>query len=297
MLAGFLVVFLVSLVYAQDEASTAAPTPAAELDITLSTQGPPPDSVVEDQPFEWEIQVRWYGAASDLNPEIQKSPRFINLEVLKPSTTIRTGADGSRQYTEKVFRYVLRPQSEGEASIGPATIRYMSPGEEKESFLSTAANSYTASPAPFSFQLWLKQMWRQGWFRGLVFGIVILMAVGVTLRVRSRYKKAIPEAPVEESNPLEEAFEAARRRRIEGDRSRFIHAIKEAVLLSLSQRFPAIDSKELASFRGELGFDRQIVLDRFLENCEQLQFAPVSPSPDELDRVMEDARFLAEPES
>ncbi|MGC9328192.1 MAG: hypothetical protein ACP5I1_11200, partial [Candidatus Hinthialibacter sp.] len=171
---------------------------------------------------------------------------------------------------------------------------YTPPGEDQESFLSTTTISFTASPAPFSLSLWLSQMWRQGWFRGIVFGVVILAVIGVTLLLRGRYKKTIPEAPVEESNPLEELFEAARRRRVEGDRSRFVHTIKEAVLWSLSQRFPAIDSKELNAFRSELGLDQQIVLDRFLENCEHLQFAPVSPSPDELDRLTDDARFLTE---
>lgn len=238
--------------------------------------------------------MRWYGETGDVNPEIQAIPTFTGLQLVKPSTTLRTGAEGEKTYSEKIFRFRLRPQSEGQITIGAAAIQYKLPGAEKENYLSTTPTTYTVQPAPFSWSEWLAGVCKNAWFRGL--GSVLLLggAVCVTLLIKRRYKKVEPETVVEEINPVDEAFEEARRRRIEGDRSRFIRALKQAVQLAFAARFPDAASTDLSAYRDRLDMEARFIFDRFFETCEHIQFAPVSPSPDELDRISEDARRLTE---
>ncbi len=268
------------------------PTPS-NIDITVSTQGPDGNTLIAGRSFEWEIQTRWFGDTDSINPEIQKSPPFTGVEVQKQSTTLRTGVEGERRFVEKVFRYTLCPISEGEMTIGAATLRYSVSGNSQDKYLTTAPATFTVHPAPFSFLDWIAGLWQSEWFRIFVFSIIIIFVIGVTLWRWRRYTSSVPSEPVVEENPVEEAFQEAYRMQIEGDRSRFIRKLKQAVLLSLTRSFPEISSTELSDYRGCLTIELQMIFDRFVEQSEHIQFAPVSPSPDEMDRVKDDAKRLA----
>ncbi len=276
-----------------EENQTIAPDKEIDFEITIKTDGPIPAQTIINKVFEWKIIVRWYGANDSINPRIHKLPSFDNLKLISQATSMLTGSDQGRRYAEKIFIFKILPVSEGDASIGAATVRYAKSEEQNDNFLTTASSTLTIQPAPFSLQKWCSRQWSKTWFKVLILIVLITIIFCVTLALYRRRNKDIPQEIEEKENPADVALQAARRYRIEGDRSSYIKQLKNAVLYSFTERFPQIKSTDLMDFHDQIDIEQQIILDRFIENSEHLQFAPVSSSADQLDRVMQDARNLA----
>jgi hypothetical protein len=276
-----------------EETQTTAPDQQIDFEITIKTDGPIPPKTIIDQVFEWKIIVRWYDANDSINPQIQKLPSLNNLKLIMQATSMRAGSDQGRRYAEKIFIFTLKPISDGDAGIGAATVRYLKNEDQSEKYLTTTPSNLNILPAPFSLQKWYSRQWSKTWFKTLIIIVLITIIFCVTLIFYRRRNKEIPQEIEETENPVEEALQAARRYRIEGDRSRYIKQLKNTVLYSFTERFPEIQSTNLIDFRDQIDIGQQIILDRFIEDSEHLQFAPVSSSADQLDRVLQDARHLA----
>lgn len=289
---------LVPALHAADsEPSGATPAPAtASLEISLRTEGPIPETVHARTPFEWRIIVRWYNGGPGINPEIKKEPIFENLKILARSTTLRAGGEGGRLFHEKEFLYSLRPESEGEAVIGASAIAYRQPDSGpagQEAYLTAPPLVLTVPPAPFSWSETLRNAARNPYVQyGGAFLIVAAAGAGVTIWRWRRSKRIEPQSqPVAAQDPAFAALDEAERFRVEGDRGRYVRMLEKAVRLALQNRRPDIEGG-LSAFRGCLDEPEDTVLARFLDECEQIKFAPSVPSQDQMDRIMDEARRL-----
>lgn len=282
------------------DAEPSGTAPALEtppLEINFRTEGPVPEEVHARTPFTWRIIVRWYNGGPEINPEVKKEPIFENLKILGRSTTLRAGGEGGRLFNEKEFLYTLRPESEGEAVIGASAVSYTRPGPDgagEEAYLTVSSQVLAVLPEPFSWRVFLGNTARNPFAQAG--GIAILLAgICVTLWFwrRSRQVESLIQ-PDAAKDPALEAMEEAERFRVEGDRARYVRLLEKAVLLALKIRHPEIDGG-LAAFRGRLEEPEGAVLARFLDECEQIKFAPSVPSPDQLDRIRDEAWRLVSP--
>ncbi len=261
--------------------------------MTLRTEGPPTENRVMNHPFDWQIAVRWYSTAHAIDPNIQKSPSFEGLRLLSSSTTLRTGRDGNRNYSEKVFSFRLIADHEGIARIGSATIVYTEAGDELEAFLHSTPTSFTIAPEPFSWSKFIQKTATNSYFQLFVLLLIIVIVIGVTMIRLKRLKKAASENVEEERRPPgEEALNDARRLRMEGNTSDFMRMLEKAVRLTFDERFPNTGYSDLNQFRDRIEAELHPVLDRFTVSCEEIKYSPVSPAPDTLDRIWDDAQRL-----
>lgn len=287
---------LVPALHAADsEPSGATPAPAtASLEISLRTEGPIPETVHARTPFEWRIIVRWYNGGPGINPEIKKEPIFENLKILARSTILRAGGEGGRLFNEKEFLYSLRPESEGEAVIGASAVSYTRPAQDtagEEAYLTAPSLVLTVLPEPFSWRVFLGNAARNPLVQaGGVVGLLTVVCVTLWMWRRSRQVESTVQ-PEAVKDPALEALEAAERHRVEGDRGRYVRMLEKAVRLALQNRRPDIEGG-LSAFRGCLDEPEDTVLARFLDECEQIKFAPSVPSQDQMDRIMDEARRL-----
>jgi len=288
------VVFVSVNLFAQSQPSNDASSSENDnLEITVRTEGPFPEKVFAQSPFEWRIVIRWFGELQKVSPSLKKPPAFEGLEVLAPSTTIRTGNEEGRRYSEMIFSYRLMANAEGEASIGSAVVAYTIAGEDSEQTIPTASTSITAAPVPFQWAPFLKKAAKNKIFGGVLIGLIFLFFC-VTLIYRKRSRKSlILEETEEKADPVEETFEAARRYRIEGEISNCIRSLEQAVGIRFQVRFPAEKREHLTAYLHLLEPELQPVLKRFGERCEELKYAPSASSPEVMDRIWDDARRLA----
>jgi len=283
---------------APEETADSPPSGTPSLEITLRTEGPQAGEVHAGQTFLWRIIVRWYGGGPQINPEIKKEPIFENLTVLTRSTTLRTGSTDDRLFHEKEFLYTLRPNNEGDAIIGASAVAYTQPDSGsagQEAYLTAPPLVLTVSPAPFSWSEAVGNAARNpyGQFAGAF--LILAAGVGVTLWRWRRSKRTESQGlPAATTDPALEALDEADRFRLEGDRARYVRMLEKAVLLALKKRQPDIEGG-LSAFRGRLEEPERAVLARFLDECEQVKFAPSIPSPDQLDRIRDEAKRLVSP--
>ncbi|MEW6238210.1 MAG: BatD family protein [Candidatus Omnitrophota bacterium] len=265
----------------------------ANLEITVRTEGPFPEKVYAQSPFEWRIAIRWFGEMQKVSPSLKKPPAFDGLQVLAPSTTIRTGSEDGRRYSDMIFSYRLMANAEGEAHIGSAVVAYTIAGEETEQTIPTASTAITAAPVPFRWEPFLKKIVKNSYFWGIAIVLIFILAC-VTLIYRKRSRKSLVSQDAEEkTDPVEEMFEAARRRRIEGEIPNCIRTLEQAVWIRFQERFPAERREQLITYLDLVEQELQPVLKRFGERCEEMKYAPSAPSPDALDRIWDDAKRLA----
>ena len=283
---------------APEETADSPPSGTDSLEITLRTDGPQAEELHAGQSFPWRIIVRWYGGGPEINPEIKKEPIFENLTVITRSTTLRTGSADDRLFHEKEFLYTLRPENEGDAIIGASAVAYKQPvsgSEGQEAYLTAPPLVLTVVPAPFSWSEALGNAVRNPYVQFEVAFLLLAAGVGVTLWRWRRSKRIEPQGlPAETKDPALKALDEAERFRLEGDRARYVRMLEKAVVLALQKRQPEIEGG-LSAFRGRLEEPERTILARFLDECEQIKFAPSIPSPDQLDRIREEAKRLVSP--
>ena len=265
-----------------------------DFEIEVRTDGPWPQVVHAGEPFQWKIVVRWYGDLDAVAPEIQKLPEWQGVDLVSSSTVLKNGSESDRRYAEKAFVFTLKAPQPGEASIGTAAMRYRRSAQEESAFVNTPLQALTVLPAPFSFSRWLREWWGRIGLPVLAVALVGGLIVGVTFFRRHRIRKMSTVAASEvESDPVAEAFEKARRFRIEGEIQPFVQMLERAVQASLQKQQPEGDAFSAAEWKECAPPDQQVVFDRFVRFCEEAKYAPIPPSAEALDRVWEDARRLA----
>ncbi len=280
----------------QDKEDSNPPQAGEDVEISVRTEGPVPEIVHAGEPFTWSIVIRWYGGLEGIDPQFEKTPEFEGVKILTPSTTLRTGSENNRRYAEKIFSYNLMAESQGEAVLGSAAIRY-SPGEDKaDSYLTTSPTVVEIHPPLFSLSKFLGGLIRNPLFQGFVI-LLLIIGLSVTLILRNRSKKAMSnKTPVEEKKPCEEALENAHRFRVDGKTGDFVKMLEKAARLALSERFPEENPTHVEGYLDCLEGSQRNVLIRFLQNCEEVKYTPVHPSPDLLNRMEDDVKRLLKTE-
>ncbi len=293
LLVGVLSTTLFALAQPAEESDqTAADSPS--LEITVYTEGPIPKNVKAEIPFEWRIIVRWYGELNALVPEIQKQPSFEGASVLTSSTTLKNGVEENRRYAEKIYTYRLLAEQPGPMTVGSAAIRVQEESEsEEEAYLTTNRTTIDVQAAPFSLRRFSQKIWENRLIRILIVIFIIVVVTIVTLIWSIRFRRQVPQQPVEEvKSPSEEALESATRARIEGDMRKYVQSLEKAVRLSFEERYPDGNDVDLFSYKERIEPEFQPIFERFFRFCEETKFSPVTPSPDVLDQAWNDAKRL-----
>ncbi len=295
-ITGFAILFLclVFPIQAFSQSQASLPSASPELEITLKTEGPMPEHVVAQRPFEWRIIIRWHGDSTAIQPFIKKEPSFDQLEVIEPSTTLKTGHDDIGRYTEMRFNYKLMPEVEGEARIGSTAIAYQTGEDEDDlAYLTTPSTTINVGKAPFDWGEFFQGMVTSLFFWVTVIFLLIIIAVTIFIRRRSHSSQTQTDEDTT-ADPLDEMLEHAHRDRVEGDMSGYIRHLEQAVKYHLDQRFPQYHQAQLSGYIDEVDSELKPVLKRFLHTGEECKYAPDRPSPDVWDQLWNDTKRLTQ---
>lgn len=258
--------------------------------VTVTTELPDPDTIHAGDEFVWEIVVRW-NQGMEFSPEVLKHPQVTNLEQIKTSSAFRSGGDQDGMFSETVFRYTLKALEQGDASIGTVGIN----GEKEDGSivsLTTEPVTLVILPERFSVANFITSAWSQLWVKiTLISLIFIVLCVTCVLLFRTK-KQDVPNAEHNQADPVDEVMTQAKSKRIEGDYKAYFTKLEQAVRLRLNHAHPGVSSTNLRDFVDAVSPDRKVVFERFLHECEEAKYTPVSPSAEVLDRVWDDVNRI-----
>lgn len=278
------------IVYAQTELHDLAQNPS-EQPVKVFTVLDDEDGIHEGDEFSWDVVVRWNHDEVEIRPEVVNAPIVKNLELINTSTSFRSGSNADGIYSETVFHYVLRALEEGEASIGAVDVSCQKP-DETFFLLKTDRVKVTVLPERYSFLQFVVAAWSLIWVKiALTALIVTVICVTCFLALRTP-KGAEPAEDEDSSDPVEEALILAKTKRVEGDHKHYFIKLEEAVRLRLIEAHPGVSSTNLRDYGDAVSPDKKVVFDRFLQECEEAKYAPVSPSADVLDRAWDDVERI-----
>ena len=272
--------------------TVAAPSPE-NLEISVQTEGPIPVTVHKGKSFDWRIVIRWFGEVDSVVPELKNPPTFEGLHSLSSSTTIRTGVESNRRFVEKIFSYRLVGEREGEATIGSAAIEYRTEKPSDHPILSTNRQMITLLPEPFSLKKVIARWSTVGTAQVAAASALVLIGMSVTLHYWNRSRKTVLPVETEPTkSPCETALDTAYRFRVEGDIQEYIRTLEKAVRWSFEAQFPEAKPAALEGYRSQIATERLPIFERFIQFCEEAKYTPIAPSPDLLNRAMEDVKNL-----
>lgn len=225
----------------------------------------------------------------EINPQIEKPPKMNGIDIRNRSTTIRNFTQNGQLRSEKIFTYQLVANAEGEAVIGSSAVNYREPSDEEKSFLTTEPVIIQVQPRVVPFSERLLSILNHIVFKIFLFFAILSMIGFVTYcRIKRSKLNKTQEDSAESIDPVQECIDRAKRYRMEGNWSNYTRSLEQAVRHAFLDRYPGKQYDRLIHYAELLSSEQQKLLQRFTENCEQIKYAPISPSKDDLDRMQDD---------
>jgi hypothetical protein len=278
----FFLFFQLYSTYAQIDIQQSSP---ASIDISIRAEGPIPNTVYANTPFQWDILIRWFGESNDLSPQLITAPVFKDLQILSSSTHLKTGSEDNRRFTEKTFSYSLLAAMEGDFVVDRAEVAFANIDGQQDS-LSTERTVFTVLPEPFSFTAWIADTMKSPVVLALsLLVIFLLLAVTWLRRNRIHTAETEPNEILDEAEEIERWIQEAHKMRVEGDYGQWIQNMEKAVRASFQDQFPDKSYPLLIDYKEELSPEQQHHLQLFIDSSVHMKYAPGKPSADVLDRL------------
>ncbi|MCH8858943.1 MAG: hypothetical protein IID54_05100 [Proteobacteria bacterium] len=259
---------------------TSVPEPEAFFIRGSSSVEPERGAYPANVAFEFVARVHWSGKLADVKVLTPDSPELENLDQLSAAVGYQTHPESQDASAE--FRFTLRPQAQGPASIGRVLVEYRLGGEQGTlSSLTIEGQDLQIGPP--------RRDWaRIGMVAAMGFGAILVIGYLIRTGLRAASKPPPPPAPPSPFEELRGKIEELDRHEIEGDFTAFHGEVRDILMRALSevgdfgsrastamefrQWFEALDEDDRQPYEG---------LCELLEQSERVRFAGWRPSAED----------------
>jgi len=214
------------------------------------------DTVVEDKPFSFVLEIFWQGTADDfvIVPPVPSFPEKIeqNASSFSSSTT--------EQSYSLIYDYTLQSAEAGEFRIPPVEIKYWAKGDDQENMLLTDAISLEVKKAGYVSKPVIGAILS-------VLGLFVIAALYFFIRDRRSLKKKKGKGDDGgfDREGLLKTYDACKRYKTEGDYVGFYHAAIEILTKTT--------------------LDESVIIDDLKKVCEKVEFGSYRPPSEEIEPV------------
>lgn len=294
-LTALLVMAMIGVAAPQGEGSLQK----AAIELTVSVD---PEEFHQNETATLTITLRWLGSQEAFEIEPLSPPAVDNLRIVSSSSSVETRLEEGEEVTHRVYKFVLRGESQGAATVGRIEVGYRRAETGERSFLETQ---------PIQLQVAPPKARREFNFRTLLLIVAVLAFAAVLFTIiRSLVKKpgAAPVITPEVSPPTLEERLLEEVGALQGESPKltpddFCSRVRTIALDYLQEghgvsgRSSTTGDLLVRLEQKELPRDLADSLRKVLLTCDHIRFGSGESSPEERGEILSLLRQILEPET